>query len=61
MKLLNILQNKLNNRTTEELKKDVIESMKSNDETSIFIFSAGLSLLEKRLTQFEYEQFENEL
>jgi len=61
MKVLNILQAKLNNRTTEELKKDVVEAMNSNDETSIFIFSAGLSLLEKRLSENEYEKFENEL
>jgi len=61
MKVLNLLKSKLELRSTEELKKDVKEAMISEDETSILIFSTGLSILENRLTTSEYESFEDEL
>lgn len=61
MKVIDLISQKLRTRTTEELKKDLIEAQKSNDESSIIIFSAGLDILEKRLSASEYEKFEDSL
>lgn len=61
MKVFEILKSKLQNRSTEDLKKDIKEAMLSDYESSIFIFSAGLDVLENRISKEEYELFENEL
>lgn len=56
-----IIESKLKERNTEDLKNDIIEAMKSNDKQSIIVFSLGLSVLEERLTPEEYELFEESL
>jgi hypothetical protein len=59
--LQTILENKLKTRTTNELKADVKTAMNSEDETSNLIFVFGLNVLEERLSEKEYELFEESL
>lgn len=57
----NLIENKLRARTTEELKSDIKVAMNSNEEGSTIIFVSALNILEERLSQEEYEKFENSL
>ena len=42
-----IIEENLRKRTTEDLKKDIIVAMKSEEENSIIIFSLGLGILDQ--------------
>jgi len=57
----NLIESKLRARTTEQLINDVKVAMNSEDEGSIIVFSCGLNVLEERMTESEYEQFEDSL
>jgi hypothetical protein len=56
-----LINKKLNQRTTEELKNDVKVSINSEDSTANIIFVLALNILEERLSQEEYEKFEETL
>ncbi len=56
-----IIENKLRQRTTEQLKQDIKVAMNSTEEGSILVFSLGLNVLEERLSTEEYDQFEESL
>jgi hypothetical protein len=56
-----LVKAKLENRTTEFLKRDVIEAQKSEQHGSTIVFVAALEILESRLSKEEYEQFEASL
>jgi hypothetical protein len=57
----NAIETALRSRTTEELKNDIIIAMKSDEEGSVIVFSIGLSVLEEKLTEDEYQKFEGSL
>lgn len=56
-----LINKKLNQRTTEELKNDVKVAMNSEDATANIIFVLALNILEDRLNKEEYEKFEETL
>ena len=56
-----IIENKLNTRTTSQLKEDIKTAMKSESEESGIIFVLGLNVLENRISETEYELFEDSL
>ena len=56
-----ILENKLKTRNTNDLKNDIKIAMNSKDESANLIFVFGLNVLENRLSENEYELFENSL
>lgn len=56
-----IIENKLKGRTTEQLINDVKVAKDSIEEGSNIIFCLGLNILEERMTEEEYEKFENSL
>ena len=59
--LQTILENKLKTRNTNDLKNDVKTAMNSTDENANLIFVFGLNVLEERLSEKEYELFEDSL
>ncbi len=59
--LQTIIESNLRNRTNDQLKRDVKEAMKSEDENSNVIFVFALNVLEERLSVSEYELFEDSL
>jgi hypothetical protein len=59
--IMQTLKEKLNQRSTEELKQDMRVAMASDSLDSIKIFVLGLNLLEERLSKSEYELFEDSL
>lgn len=56
-----LVKAKLEKRSTESLKKDVVEAQKSEQHGSTIVFVAALEILENRLTKEEYEEFEASL
>jgi len=56
-----IIESRLRTRTTEELKNDVREAMKSTEDGANLIFHFALNVLEERLSAEEYSQFEESL
>lgn len=56
-----LVKAKLEKRSTEFLKKDVVEAQKSQQHGSTIVFVAALEILENRLTKEEYEKFEDSL
>ena len=56
-----LIENKLKARNTEQLKKDIIEAMNSDDKGSTLIFTFALNVLEERLSEEEYIAFEESL
>lgn len=56
-----VIVDKLNSRTIEELKNDIIEAKKSTEEGSTMVFVLGLLVLEQRLSEVEYQEFEDSL
>lgn len=56
-----LVKAKLEKRSTEFLKKDVVEAQKSEQYGSTIVFVAALEILESRLSKEEYEQFEASL
>jgi hypothetical protein len=59
--LKKVIESKLNARTNEELKNDVKEAMNSEEEGSTIIFTLALNILEDRMSEEEYEAFEESL
>jgi hypothetical protein len=59
--LQTVLESKLKTRSTSDLKNDIITAMDSTDENSNLIFVFGLNVLEARLSEKEYELFEDSL
>tara|TARA_R110000796_G_scaffold4805_2_gene18254 strand:+ start:7508 stop:7696 length:189 start_codon:yes stop_codon:yes gene_type:complete len=59
--IMQTLKEKLNQRSTEELKQDIRVAMASDSLGSIRVFISGLNLLEERLSKSEYELFEDSL
>jgi hypothetical protein len=59
--LQTILENKLKTRSTDELKADVKTAMNLEDENSTLIFVFALNVLEERLSEKEYELFQESL
>jgi len=59
--LQTVLENKLKTRSTNDLKNDVRTAMNSTDENANLIFVFGLNVLEERLSEKEYELFEESL
>ncbi len=59
--LQTIIESNLRTRTNDQLKRDVKEAMKSEDENSNVIFVFALNVLEERLSVSEYELFEDSL
>lgn len=55
------LQGKLNERSTSDLKNDIIVAFGSEDENANLIFVLGLNVLEERLSKEDYEKFEESL
>lgn len=52
---------KLQKRSTDQLKNDVVAAMKSDDYGANTIFVVALSILENRLSKEEYNEFEESL
>ena len=59
--LQTVLESKLKTRNTSDLKNDIKIAMNSNDKNSNLIFVFGLNVLESRLSEKEYELFEDSL
>ena len=59
--LQTILESKLKTRSTNDLKNDIKIAMDSTDDNSNLIFVFGLNVLETRLSEKEYELFEDSL
>ncbi len=57
----NLIESKLKERTTEQLMEDVKVAKDSTEEGSTTIFCLALNVLEERMTEAEYQQFENSL
>ena len=57
----NLIESKLTERTTEQLKEDIRISGKSEEEGSNIIFCLGLSILEERISEDDYNEFEDSL
>jgi len=60
-KMKTLLENKLRERKIEDLKNDIITAMHSEDESSNIIFVLGLNVLEEKLSEKEYQKFEESL
>jgi hypothetical protein len=59
--LQTILESKLKTRSTKDLKNDIKTAMDSTDDNSNLIFVFGLNVLETKLSEKEYELFEDSL
>ncbi|MGK0447020.1 MAG: hypothetical protein ACJA2M_000791 [Polaribacter sp.] len=59
--LQTVLESKLKTRSTSNLKNDIKTAMDSTDDNSNLIFVFGLNVLEARLSEKEYELFEDSL
>lgn len=57
----NLIETKLAERTTEQLMEDVRVAKDSTDEGSTTVFCLALNVLEERMTEEEYQKFENSL
>lgn len=56
-----IIENKLSSRTIEQLKNDVKVAMTSEEEGSNMIFVIAMNILESKLSESEYANFEESL
>jgi hypothetical protein len=59
--IMQTLKEKLNQRSTKELKQDIRVAKSSDSLGSIRVFVSGLNVLEERLSKSEYELFEDSL
>jgi hypothetical protein len=59
--IMQTLKEKLNQRSTKELKQDIRVAKTLDSLGSIRVFVSGLNVLEERLSKSEYELFEDSL
>lgn len=57
----NLIENKLRERTTDQLMQDVRTAKHSAEEGSATFFCCALNVLEERLSEEEYIKFENSI